>query len=87
MINAWHVCYSVYGYLPLSVAYFTNKRDAMQYIAAEARELRESGETVIGSAKDGFYDVSSDNTYLELDYTPFNTRNERDEFIVLNSEI
>lgn len=52
----WTVIESTPGYLPESdPALFTNKRDAERYAAELARELRELGYAVTGSARFGVY--------------------------------
>jgi hypothetical protein len=79
------------GYMPSSVTYFTNKRDARAYCADTVRELRWDEYTVIGCFDTGysygFSDASDPSAYvLDIVMLKFKTKAERDQFIEDNQE-
>lgn len=56
LLVRWVVVENTPGYMPESIpAAFTNRQDADRYAAELARELRDEGYSVSGSARDGGY--------------------------------
>lgn len=78
-------------YMPDNVAYFTRKSDALQYAASLARECRDDGYIVNGTAKYGYTyawpDQYDDTAYcIEFDFIGFSTKAQRDKFITENAD-
>jgi hypothetical protein len=61
----YHVYAGVVGCLPDHGEMFTNKRDAEQFAAAEARDLRDVGYTVTGNAENGYSYNDINRLYVE----------------------